>query len=304
MSKELTISGNHAVIEQNQSSNGFMNFGNFNDAMKCAEMISTSDLCPEKYRGKPASVLIAIQHGLELGLKPMQALQNVAVIHGKPSIYGDALIAICLASSVCDFIDESFDDATMTATCTAKRKNGVAQTETFSKKDAEIAGLWNKAGPWKSYPKRMLKMRARSCLKDVFADILKGFISTEEAQDYAVIENSSTKNRPQQKSTGSSSYQIDDWVAQKSTTINHEPNEASDPVKIDNLMAIIRMGSSNPQETVEAILKKECVDNLGELTNDQIDTWISRIENKMKVQGPGSEGEGHHHEVQAQRGEV
>lgn len=302
MSKELTISGNHSVVEQNQSSNGFMNFGNFNEAMKCAEMISTSDLCPEKYRGKPANVLIAIQHGLELGLKPMQALQNVAVIHGKPSIYGDALIAVCLASPVCDFIDESFDEATMTATCTAKRKNGVAQTETFSKKDAETAGLWNKVGPWKSYPKRMLKMRARSCLKDVFADILKGFISTEEAQDYVVIENPEarpnvsvkTKSRPQ------------------GSTVNHQPidsflqelSEGPDPVKIDNLMAIIKIGSSNPQETVEAILKKECAANLGELTNDQIDTWISRIENKMKVQSPGSEEEGHHHEVQAQRGAI
>jgi len=55
---------------------------------------------------------------------------------------------------------------------------------TFSVKDARLAGLMNKAGPWKQYPKRMLQMRARGfAIRDAFPDALKGVITYEEASD-------------------------------------------------------------------------------------------------------------------------
>jgi hypothetical protein len=41
--------------------------------------------------------MVAIQHGMELGLAPMQALQSIAVINGKPVIYGDAALALATA---------------------------------------------------------------------------------------------------------------------------------------------------------------------------------------------------------------
>ena len=56
---------------------------------------------PVSYRGKAEDVLIAIQYGQELGLKPMQSLQGVCVINGKPTVYGDTLLAVC--SSAQDF---------------------------------------------------------------------------------------------------------------------------------------------------------------------------------------------------------
>jgi hypothetical protein len=50
--------------------------------------------------------------------------------------------------------------------------------------DAKRAGLWTKAGPWQTYPRRMLQMRARSfALRDAFPDVLKGLISVKEALD-------------------------------------------------------------------------------------------------------------------------
>jgi hypothetical protein len=55
----------------------------------------------------------------------------------------------------------------------------------FSVEDAKRAGLWGKQGPWTAYPKRMLSMRARGfAIRDCFADVLKGLITAEEAQDY------------------------------------------------------------------------------------------------------------------------
>jgi hypothetical protein len=54
----------------------------------------------------------------------------------------------------------------------------------FSVVDAKRAGLFTKAGPWQTYPRRMLQMRARSfALRDAFPNVLKGLISVEEALD-------------------------------------------------------------------------------------------------------------------------
>jgi hypothetical protein len=118
----------------------------------------------------------------------MQALQNIAVINGKPSVYGDAMMALVQASPVCEGIDEHIEGegtANPVAVCVAKRKGRNPVIARFSVEDAKRAGLWGKQGPWQAYPKRMLQMRARGfALRDAFPDVLKGLITAEEAQDY------------------------------------------------------------------------------------------------------------------------
>lgn len=157
---------------------------NMNDAMNMASMISNSQLAPQNYRGKPEDTLVAMMMGNELGLNPIQSIQNIAVINGKPSIYGDAMLALVQNHPAFGGIEESFDDSSLTATCTVWRKNGSKHTQTFSKRDAESSKLWGKKGPWSDYPKRMLAMRARGfALRNQFADALLGLISAEEAQD-------------------------------------------------------------------------------------------------------------------------
>ncbi|MGB1951683.1 MAG: recombinase RecT [Marinobacter sp.] len=157
---------------------------NITEAMQMAEMLAQSQMVPKHYQGKPQDTLVAMMMGSELGLNPIQALQNVAVINGKPSIYGDAMMALVQNHPQFGGVDESFDDATMTATCTVWRKHGNKHTQTFSRKDAEEAGLWGKQGPWKQYPKRMLTFRARGfALRNQFADALAGLITREEAED-------------------------------------------------------------------------------------------------------------------------
>ncbi|MFW6342488.1 MAG: hypothetical protein ACOC00_05660 [Halothiobacillaceae bacterium] len=149
-----------------------------------AEMLAKSQMVPKSYQAKPQDTLVAMMMGSELGLNPIQALQNIAVINGKPSIYGDALIALVQAHPAFGGIQETFDEQSMTATCHVRRKRGEWHAQTFSKADAEKAGLWGKPGPWQQYPKRMLQMRARGfALRDTFADALAGLITAEEAED-------------------------------------------------------------------------------------------------------------------------
>jgi len=159
----------------------------FDQAMKYAEIIAKSNFVPKDYKDKPGDVLIAIQMGQEIGLKPLQALQNIASINGRPCVWGDAMLGLIKAQSVCEYVKETFDDtkAGGTAYCASKRKDQPEYVYSFSMEDAKKAGLSTKPGPWQLYPKRMLQMRARGfSLRDTFPDILKGIISREEAEDY------------------------------------------------------------------------------------------------------------------------
>lgn len=161
---------------------------NYDEVYKMGAMMAKTDMVPKDFKGKEANTIVAIQLGMEVGLLPMQALQNIAVINGRPCIWGDAQLALVRGSGHLEWMKESSDEEC--ATCEVKRfgePNVVRQT--FRKADAVRAGLWDKVGPWKQYPKRMLQMRARGfALRDLFPDVLKGIQSREEAQDIIDIE--------------------------------------------------------------------------------------------------------------------
>lgn len=163
------------------------------EAMEFSKTLAASSMVPRAYQGKPEDILVCVQWGMEIGLAPMQALQNIAVINGKPSVYGDAALALVQASPVCEGVDETMEGEgtdNLTAVCTCRRKNRQPVTARFSVGDAKRAGLWGKHGPWTSYPKRMLQMRARGfALRDAFPDVLKGLITAEEAQDFPTEKN-------------------------------------------------------------------------------------------------------------------
>lgn len=163
----------------------------FDDAFRFAKMVAASDFAPKDFRGKPESCLLAIQHGSEIGLSPMQALQNIACINGRPAIWGDAALAVAMASSVCEYVREHIegDGDQAVAVCEAKRRGYEKPTVArFSMADAKRAGLAGKSGPWTQYPRRMLQLRARGfALRDAFPDVLKGLVTAEEAQDYPAM---------------------------------------------------------------------------------------------------------------------
>jgi hypothetical protein len=152
------------------------------EALRMAEIMAKASIVPKDYQGNPGNILVAIQWGAEIGLPPLQAMQNLAVINGRPALWGDAVIALVRGSGLLDSIHEEITGDV--ATCTVKRRGEPPATRTFSVEDAKRAGLYGKQGPWQQYPKRMLQMRARAwALRDVFPDVLRGVHVAEEAQD-------------------------------------------------------------------------------------------------------------------------
>jgi hypothetical protein len=184
---------------------------NLAQAMEFAQLMAKSDFVPKEMKGRPENILLAVQMGLDVGLNPIQSVQNIAVINGRPAVYGDAYLAIIQSSKHYEYHKEWFDDDTMTAHCIMKRKGSDEHHTKFSLDDALTAGLYKteeqlerlkeydknnktsyfnnyKKSPWCKYPKRMLQWRARIGGKDKFSDALKGLIPYEEAIDYKTID--------------------------------------------------------------------------------------------------------------------
>lgn len=197
---------------------GFLNPQNVEQALAAAEHLAKSTLVPKDYQGNPGNILVAMQMGAELGLPPMQALQNVAVINGRPSLWGDAVLALVRGSGKLeDFHEEVTDEK---AVCTVHRKgDSKPVVREFSMEDAKKAGLAGKSGPWQQYPKRMMQMRARSfALRDAFPDVLRGVWSAEEAQDAPmrdVTPDASEAGAEQAEKPASRTASVRDKVAQK-----------------------------------------------------------------------------------------
>lgn len=188
---------------------------------RMSEWFSRSGMMP-KGMDRPEQVAVAVQMGLEVGLAPMQAVQNIAVINGRPSLWGDAAMALVRSSGLCEWIEESpvVDEkkATIGFCCRSKRRGEKNICErTFTLSDAKTAGLVGKGGPWSQYPARMLQMRARSwVLRDLYPDVLRGLSVREEAEDSTVISVTAVEE-PRQIEAPSPAAELERRVAAKRT---------------------------------------------------------------------------------------
>lgn len=231
MSEEL------ATVQKSQiaiSSKG-LQLATLDDMWRFSQCVVKSGFAP-KGMEKAESVLIAVEMGYEVGLSPMAALQNTAVVNGRPTIYGDAALALVRGSGLLDFYEEKQvgtkgkDDFGYCVT--AKRKGDSASyTETFTVADAKLAGLWGKPGPWTQYPARMLKFRARGfLLRDAFGDVLKGMRTYEEARDYIDVDAEIVEeSKPKQKLFKAKTEAQKPAVAEVSNLENEEVPQVEKP---------------------------------------------------------------------------
>ena len=156
----------------------------YEDAYRFARSVVQSGLAPKSFQTAEA-VLIAVQMGSEIGLAPMQSLQNIAVINGRPSVYGTAGKALLRSKG---FDIQEMDTVEIQekgfARCIITHPRQKPVIRTFSVEDAKAAGLWNKSGPWTQYPARQLSWRAFwFAARDAAADVLAGISGAEEVSD-------------------------------------------------------------------------------------------------------------------------
>jgi hypothetical protein len=164
---------------------------------KTAQKIANTPFVPTAFRGKPEAVFAAILYGDELGLGPMQSLNSIHVIEGKPSMSPELMRAlVARAGHRLDVKLASNDKVVLWG---KRADNGSEATVEWSMKDAQQAGLAGR-GAWKTYPRAMLLARATSEIcRQIFSDCIMGLSYTpEEASSIAGVEWTDTPVEPVQ----------------------------------------------------------------------------------------------------------
>lgn len=148
-----------------------------------ADYFSKSQLIPVALRGKPADVAIILQMGWELGIDPMQSLNGIEVIQGKPCVKPEMALAL-IRSRVPGALIQIKSEGEKCTVLMARSKEDAADAyqTTWDKARAQALGLMDKPN-YKSQLATMLKWRAvGDAARTVFPDITKGLYIAEEME--------------------------------------------------------------------------------------------------------------------------
>lgn len=153
------------------------------DAMQASKQLADAlcgtDMVPQTYRGKPGNGAAAILYGAELGLNPIQSLQQIFIVHGSPAIYARTAVALVKRHGVIVETLESEDErVTVRATDT---RTGQTEDSTWTPERAQKAGYLRNE-KYKSEPRAMLYAKAAmEVCRRIAPDVLLGVpYSTEE----------------------------------------------------------------------------------------------------------------------------
>ncbi len=145
----------------------------------CKLLCDAPDMLPKHYLGKPGNVLVALELGRCLGIEPVVAMMEIYMVNNRPSMSARMMNALVRKAGHSITITSTSDSATCSITRRDSPTN--ATVVTFTKEDAQKAGLLTKDGPWKLYPQRMLESRAvAACVRLAAPDIILGMAYTPE----------------------------------------------------------------------------------------------------------------------------
>lgn len=139
-------------------------------------MVKTA-MVPAAYRGKADDAAAAILYGAEIGLNPIQALQQVFPIHGQPAIYARTMVALLKARGFRFRTIESTNDS---VTVAGTSPSGETEESTWTIERADRAGYTTNK-KYETDPQAMLyaKACAEVCRK-LAPDVLLGISHTRE----------------------------------------------------------------------------------------------------------------------------
>lgn len=190
------------MARQNQTTalqplNVFSNIQAFEDAQRMAKVFVSSPLVPEQFRGDLGSVLIAFNLANRTGADPLQVMQNLYIVKGKPAFSSSYLIACfnqCGKFSAIRYqfqgekgTDEWGCKATTIEIATGELLEGTLVTIGMAKAE----GWWSKkdrygkeTSKWQTMPEQMMKYRSATFLiRTIAPEIALGFQTKEEIID-------------------------------------------------------------------------------------------------------------------------
>lgn len=252
---------------------------NFKELDYFAEILTHSDMVPKSHldgegRVKKGNIMACVMMGASLGVPPMQAIQNICVINGMPSVWGDLALALVKTHKDCvDIIEERIENGWR---CTVKRRGKSDVVREFTTADAKKAHLDTKKGPWAEYPDRMLQMRARGfAIRDQFPDALRGLHIAEEYIEVKAEVVTPSEDPAERLRKAKSSIESGQPIAEP-------PKEEPGPSAPDSeAEAVLELILSQLRE-LEFNFSPESLEKLKNLkTEDEIATAIDYYEKKL-----------------------
>lgn len=148
--------------------------GDFDAAYRLAKNLALSNIIPDALRGKPADVLVIVLYGQELGLAPMQAMQVIDVVKGRPTLRAHLWVALARKAGHRVSVTEETDTS-----CTVRVvrcDDPTPQTVTYTLDTAKTAGLLLSNDNYRKNPADMLYARAASkCIRRACPEVALGF---------------------------------------------------------------------------------------------------------------------------------
>lgn len=229
---------------------GFGNSLAFDFMQRQAQMLASSALVPKEFSladakspqekaVKIANVVIALEMANRIGASPLSVMQNLYIVHGKPSWSSTFIIAAingCGRFSAMRFeMTGTGDGRTCVAVATEKATGERLESPPVSIEMAKAEGWFSKAGSkWKTMPELMLRYRCATLFGRLYApEILMGMRSAEELED---IDDAATVPAKQGKAADIAGRFADDAPVVEAAQVEpqiepkSEPDVSPDPV--------------------------------------------------------------------------
>lgn len=206
------------------------------DQMAFAKAVCQSDIIPTVYRGKPANILVAVGYGAPLGLTPMQSLQDISVINGKPTASASFIASHVRMAGHKLRIKKDEKTLSVTATIVRSDDPDYPISVTRDKAWAQQMGLLNKDN-YRKQPLTMLTWRAITAVaREACPEILYGVqYSPDELHDLdtnsdvraEVVDDEQQPSRQKRRGYGSRARQNPvEQAEQQSQSCTPEQTEA------------------------------------------------------------------------------
>lgn len=170
-----------------------------------AKMLASSTLIPKEFQGNMSNCAIGLNIAKRLGADPFMVLQNIDVIHGRPSFRATFLIAMVNASGRFSPIKFKLEGEAADRTCyayaTDKASGETVEGPVVSMAMAKAEGWSTKSGSkWLTMPELMLRYRSAAFFARLYApDITLGMQTAEEVEDIAPERNVTPARVPEVK---------------------------------------------------------------------------------------------------------
>lgn len=165
----------------------------FELAQRTATVLSKSDLVPKQFQNNLPNCIIAINMANRIGADPLMVMQNLYVVHGKPSWSSTFLISAINFSKkykgALKFELSGEGDARQCIAWVTDLDGERLESPAVSIAMAKKEGWYSKTGSkWQTMPELMLRYRAAAFFSRIYCpEITMGMHTIDEVQDVEVL---------------------------------------------------------------------------------------------------------------------